>query len=411
MKLSSTITFFSTMLIAILLYILSVSLQFAERDLHDRMLFRNVDRIISKIDSEEYTNIHGFLVWKDEEIIGEHYWDSWNGDRPHMLQSATKSITALLIGIAIEEGFIREETQPVLSFFTEYIAIRQVDDHKRTLTLEDLMTMRAGMEWMEYPYHESHLARMNSERNEWTRFVLNRPMKESPGQTYAYNSGGVILLAGIIRESAGMSVQQFANQYLFEPLGITTAEWWFTDNTGLPHTGGGMRMSARDMLKIGMLVLRCGEWQGTQILECEFVNKLFRNYLSEPVTQIAGYPRGYSLLWHVFPLEPGGRMDDPSGNFIAATTTPGFALGKAAVSDTSRSTISPVLDRIIHLSVWVPKSPHEAYIYFTDNRLLESWMTVVAEVESMLGGKYELFWQPEDRENNSTLFTGSQHDI
>lgn len=278
---------------------------------------RNADHIISKIDAGEYTNIHGFQVWKDGKIIGEKYWDGWSRDRSHMLQSATKSITGLLTGIAIREDYIQNETLLVLSFFP-YYKIRNINDHKRVLTLEDLLTMRAGMDWAEYPYAKSHLAQMNAERNEWARFVLNRPIKEEPGLNYAYNSGATILLAGILREATGMSVQEFSQRYLFEPLGITSAEWWFTDNTNLPHTGGGLRMSAGDMLKIGRLVLNCGKWEDWQILDCDFVQKFYRNYLSEPLPEIAGYSRGYSLLWHVFPVDPETDMENPAGNFIAA---------------------------------------------------------------------------------------------
>lgn len=279
---------------------------------------RNADHIISKIDAGEYTNIHGFQVWKDGSIIGEKYWEGWNSDRPHMLQSATKSIAGLLVGIAVKEELIQNEIEPVLSFFSDSKDIRHINDHKKALTLEDLMTMRAGMGWVEYPYNESHLAQMNRERNEWTQFVLDQPMKEEPGLNYAYNSGASILLAGILRKAAEMSVQDFSRKYLFEPLGITSAEWWFTDNTNLPHTGGGLRMSAGDMLKIGRLVLNCGEWEDRQILDCDFVQKFYRNYLSEPLPEIAGYSRGYSLLWHVFPVDPETDMENPAGNFIAA---------------------------------------------------------------------------------------------
>lgn len=278
----------------------------------------NAKGLITKIDNGEYRNIHGFIAWQSGEIIAEQYWNGWNGDRPHTLQSATKSITGLLFGIAIKDGFIPNENQAVLSFFPDYKDIRHIDDHKQALTLEDLLTMRAGMDWKEYPYTESHLAQMNRKRHEWTRFVLDRPMQETPGQNYAYNSGATILLAGILREATRMPVQDFSARYLFESLGITSAEWWFTDNTGLPHTGGGLRLSTRDMLKIGRLVLQCGEWEGKQILDCDFANKLYRNYLSDSLPELAGYRRGYSLLWHVFPHDSDSGMENPSENFIAA---------------------------------------------------------------------------------------------
>jgi CubicO group peptidase (beta-lactamase class C family) len=318
MKILFLFQFLTASRIVMILIFISVSVQVTGSDVSERTFSRTVELLISKIDSNEYTNIHGVAVWKDGEIIGEKYWDSWNGDRPHMLQSATKSIASLLIGIAIHEGYIPDEKQKVLGFFPEYNDTGYMDVHKRALTIEDLLTMRTGMDWVEYPYYESHLARMNSNRNEWSRFVLDIPMKEAPGRNYSYNSGGTVLLAGVIREAANMPVQDFARRYLFDPLGVSTAKWWFTDRQGLPHTGGGLRMSARDMLKIGRLVLQCGSWNGKQILDCDYVNKLFSNYLSESLTNITGYTRGYSLLWHVFPVNPDINVMNSDKNFIAA---------------------------------------------------------------------------------------------
>jgi uncharacterized protein YndB with AHSA1/START domain len=88
--------------------------------------------------------------------------------------------------------------------------------------------------------------------------------------------------------------------------------------------------------------------------------------------------------------------------FVAATTQLSLS-GESIMSDTSRTTIAPVIDRVIYLTVFVPKTPAQAYAYFTENQLLQSWLTAVAEVEPKVGGKFELFWQPDDRENNSTI--------
>lgn len=276
------------------------------------------DRIISKVNLGEYDYIHGLLIWKDGRIIGEHYSDGWSRNRPHMLQSVTKSITSLLIGIAIHERFIPDTKQQVIDYFPEYDRIQNFDDHKRSVTIEDLLTMRTGMEWVEHPYQGSPLAEMNRQRGDWVKFVLDIPMREAPGQIYIYNSGGVILLGGIIESASGMSVQDFATQYFFAPLEITTAEWWFIDQRGLPHTGGGLRMTPGEMLKIGRLILQCGEWDGRQILDCDYVKKLFRNYQSKDISRVAGYSRGYSQLWHVFPMNPDLDIQDSNENFIAA---------------------------------------------------------------------------------------------
>ena len=302
-----------TVFLSVLLIIL-----FARGDGIRAQATARVERILSSIESGKYKNIDGILVWKDGNIIGEKYAGSWDRDQPHMLQSVTKSITSLLVGAALQEGFLPDLKQPVFNFFPDYHDIQNMDDFKRALTIRDLMAMQTGMDWDEHPYGGSPLARMNALRDDWIRFVLDHPMKQSPGKSFEYNSGGVILLGGIIQHAAGMKVQEFARRYLFRPLGITTAEWRFEDHQGLPHTGGGLYMAMKDMLKIGRLVLQCGKWEGRQILPCDYVRELYHNRQSGDIPDVAGHLRGYSLLWHVFPLKPIDDIDDPAQNFIAA---------------------------------------------------------------------------------------------
>ncbi len=275
------------------------------------------ENIISKIDNHEYQNIDGIMLWKDDIVIAEKFWNNWNKTKPHMLQSVSKSITSLLIGIAIHEGYISDTNQKVLDFFPSYRPIANLDEHKKALTIEDLLTMRTGMDWNEHPYQGSNLAKMNSNRNDWIRFVLDTPMKEEPGQTYSYNSGGVILLAGVIEKASGMSVQEFAQKYLFEPLGIGSAEWWFSDHQGLPHTGGGLNLAAMDMIKTGLLILQKGEWDSQKILSEEYVETLFQNHITDKLRDVQGYQLGYSYLWHVFPIDPNQNFESTE-KFIAA---------------------------------------------------------------------------------------------
>jgi len=277
-----------------------------------------VEQLLSKFESGKYEHIDGVLAWSNGSIIGEKYAGSWDRDQPHMLQSVTKSITSLLVGAALYEGFLPDLEQPVLDFFPDYHDIQNLDDFKRALTVSDLLTMQTGMDWDEHPYEGSPLARMNAQRDDWIRFVLDHPMKQAPGHSYRYNSGGVILLGGLIRQAAGMKVQDFAERYLFNPLNISTAEWRFEDHRGLPHTGGGLYMAPKDLLKIGRLVLQCGRWEGRQIIPCDYIRAFYRNRQSGDIPDVNGYLRGYSLLWHVFPLKQNTGVDDPDRNFIAA---------------------------------------------------------------------------------------------
>jgi len=278
---------------------------------------RNSEAIISKIDDGEYKNIDGFIVWQNDKLITENYWESWDRDKPHNLQSVTKSITSLLIGIAIQQEYIKNIDQKIIPFFPNY-KIPSNDSLKNKITIENLLAMQAGMDWNEHPYSGSQLDGMNSTKNDWISFVLDIPMKNSPGESYNYNSGGTILLAGILEKASGNSVQEFADDYLFNPLDIKSAKWWFKDNRGLPHTGGGLSMAAKDMLKIGRLILQCGKWNDIQILSCGYINRLFVNHQEKPIPKVSEFRRGYSLLWHVFPLNHKNKSNHFQNNFIAA---------------------------------------------------------------------------------------------
>jgi CubicO group peptidase (beta-lactamase class C family) len=223
----------------------------------------------------------------------------------------TKSVTSLLVGVALDQGRIGSVEQPVLDLLTRYADLRGVDPRRDHLRVQDLLGMRGGLDWREEPYAGSDLDTLNRSSGDWVRFVLDRPMREAPGSSWQYNSGGVIVLAGVLRDTTGMDPAEFARSSLFEPLGIRAANWFRAPFDGLPHTGGGLSLRARDMAKLGELVLRRGR-RGERPVVSEAWLDSSTARRSGPFT-FWGRPVYYAYLWWLFPRSDGPDVIAASG--------------------------------------------------------------------------------------------------
>ena len=247
---------------------------------------------------------HSLLVVRRGRLVVEEYFQGSGPDDVHTQQSVTKSVTSLLVGAAVDRGLIRSEGERVLDFFPEHADLRGADARRDAMTLADLLTMRTGLAWSEEPYEGSDLQHLNDSRGDWVRFVLDRPMREAPGTRWQYNSGGTIVLAGAPRRAAG-NVVEFARRALFEPLGIRGERWVLSPYDGLPHTGGGLQLRARDMARLGELVLRDGRAGERQVISAEWMRDSARR-AAGPIA----WPRPvhYGRLWWLFPARGGGRQ-------------------------------------------------------------------------------------------------------
>jgi CubicO group peptidase (beta-lactamase class C family) len=189
----------------------------------------------------------------------------WRGGELHTLQSVTKSVTATLIGIAMQQGKITSIQQPLLSFFDGY-DLSRVDPRLTKATLADLLTMRTGIEWHETdrPLDSTNTTLRLEQSPDWIRFTLAQPMDAEPATSWVYNSGGSALMAQVVRHATGMHADAYARQHLFEPLGIRFH--WKKTPTGHPDTEGGLYLSPLDLAKVGQLYMDDGVWSGKRIL-------------------------------------------------------------------------------------------------------------------------------------------------
>jgi len=200
---------------------------------------------------------------------GETVW-SWHAsgqDRLSAVYSITKSVLSLLVGIAIHEGLIGGPDDRI----GDYLLLPK-DGHPRlsSIRLRHLLTMTSGIDWPDFD--KPYWAMKRSA--DGVKFVLSRPVAHEPGTVFAYNTGGSHLLAAILAAAAGSSVLDYARKRLFEPLGIRRVKW--NALHGIHEGGTGLYLKTEDLLKIGMLTVQEGVWEGRRIVPAEWIRESTR---------------------------------------------------------------------------------------------------------------------------------------
>jgi CubicO group peptidase (beta-lactamase class C family) len=223
----------------------------------------------------------------------------YKGGELHTMQSVSKSITSLLIGIAIGRGELPGVEAPVLDHLKGYRP--SGDPRQARMHIRHVLAMTTGIGWDEdsVPYTDpaNSCARMEASRD-WVQFVLDQPMVEEPGARFVYNSGATQLLSAVLRQATGASADDYARERLFGPLGIERFHWKRTP-TGLPDTEGGLYLAPRDLAKLGLLLLRDGVWEGGRVLPQGWVrDSTARSVVADAD---ADKPYDYGFQWWLVP--------------------------------------------------------------------------------------------------------------
>lgn len=254
---------------------------------------RVADKIIETDNRVFFKNVESLIIYFQGKIIFEKYYHGYPKDSLHQLQSQTKSIVSLLMGIAVDHGFIKDENVPVSAYFPEYFGTGA--NLRSRLGIKDLLTMSSGFEWEEMiPLDDPKNDNINMYRsNNWLKYALTRSMSREPFSEFKYNSGCPMIVAGIIEKSTKMKLGDFAEKYLFGPLGIEEY-YWLKDSTGFCHAGGGLFLKPRDMLKIGTVVLNKGKWDNSQIVSENWIKRATQSYFRTSFDN-----SGYGYFWWV----------------------------------------------------------------------------------------------------------------
>lgn len=280
--------------------------------------------------NKDYSNIAGMVVLKDGKTLYENYFNECTATSRIHVYSVTKSIISILIGIAIDKGYIKSINQKVLDFFPDY-TVKRREKTIQNVTLKDLLTMTAPYKYKFTPYIKYFTS------DDWVKFTLD--LLGGRGQIGKFRYTPLIgpdILSGILVKATGQSVFDFAKENLFSPLGITVLgnvifqskeeqlafnksnniSGWVADQAGVNTGGWGLTLSPTDMAKIGRLYLDGGMWNGKQIISTGWINESTKEHSRwEKINLSYGY-----LWWIIDGKEHAYAAMGDGGNVIYFNT-------------------------------------------------------------------------------------------
>ncbi len=233
-----------------------------------------ISKLFKAINDDTYSNLHCLLILRNNKLVFEEYFtgnDIWNGetvfdrDTKHDIFSVTKSFNSALFGIALEQGKINSLDDKLSSYFPEYSD--SFTDVTMEISLKDLLTMSSGTHWNEglpvYDPHNTYGVMISI--YDPIKYLLELPMTTDPGMSFIYNTGSSVLLGEIIYKATGLKVTEFAENYLFNYLGIEDYDWESISNN-IINTDSSLWITPRSMAKLGLLYLNKGKINGVQVI-------------------------------------------------------------------------------------------------------------------------------------------------
>lgn len=292
------------------------------------------------IRSGEFKKIGSVLVARHGKLVYEGYYDGDSGTLRDT-RSATKSIPDILVGIAIQQKKLSGVDVRVLQLLPERARkMQNRDPRKNEITVEDFLTMSSPLECDDW----NDASRGNEERmyviEDWAQFILDLPIRgrmhvgahsEAPkyGRYFSYCTGGVFVLSEVLQKATGERTDLFARGKLFTPLGISDEQWVYSP-LGIPQTGGGLRLTSRDLLKLAEMYRAGGTWRGKRVVDETWVK-----ISTQPHVQIDDVTE-YGYLWWLKSFKSGNKsypaffMSGNGGNKIAVF--PGLELAVVITS-------------------------------------------------------------------------------
>ena len=253
-----------------------------------------INELLNHILDGNIRDIHSVLIVKNGRLVLEEYFYGYARQKTHSAMSVSKSITSILIGIAKDQKKIPGTDKKIYDFFPSHKDISRAD-LKNTICLKHVLSMTAGLDWNDWDYPDtdprnSSLAMIRSD--DWIKFVLERKAVDTPGKNFVYSNGLTMVLGEVLRNATGVYADKFAEQYLFDPLGISDFSWEKLPD-GTIITAWGLKLRPRDMAKIGYMMLKDGKWKDKQIVSSAWVRESTK-------AQVEGdmlFGTGYGYQW------------------------------------------------------------------------------------------------------------------
>ncbi|MGB6034986.1 MAG: serine hydrolase [Cryomorphaceae bacterium] len=217
----------------------------------------------------ENRNSNALLVLHKGQLQLEQYWNETTKESTSNSMSMAKTITAILIGIAIDEGHIKSETEPASTYIAEW-----ADDERNSITIEDLLRMQSGLRndgSTENLFSDAVTMYLGTEVE---KTALKIPLEKEPASVFDYNNANTQILGIILERVTGLPIETYTSSKLWQPIGAADAGWWLDREDGMPKTYCCYFAQAEDWMILGQLILQNGRWNGQQIVSETWINKM-----------------------------------------------------------------------------------------------------------------------------------------
>ncbi|HEY2780166.1 MAG TPA: serine hydrolase [Steroidobacteraceae bacterium] len=255
--------------------------------------------LYADMERDSHADLKGIVVVRDGRLVSEHYFNGDDAGTLHDIRSATKSITSLLMGIAIDKGVVRGVEEPISKYLPDL-----PKDGKEKITVRDLLNMRSGLDADDVepasPGNEDTLNRSS----DWIRTVYAVPMKRAPGEKYVYASINAFLAGAIIENASHMRLDEFAEKNLFAPLAIRKFKWESVPVNRITGQGN-FSITTRDAAALGQMVLDGGAVDGHRIVARKWIDASLSRQVG--ISDSDPYADFYGFMWYTKdePLETG----------------------------------------------------------------------------------------------------------
>jgi CubicO group peptidase (beta-lactamase class C family) len=278
--------------------------------------------------SGRYGQVTSLWIEQNDKLVYEHYFQDTTPETRHNMRSVGKTVTGMLLGLAIDKGFIASANSLVAPFFDDLRPFDHDDPRKEAMTLEDLLTMSGPLECDDW----NSFSRGNEERmylvEDWSAFFLNLPIKNRPsweipdsdggfGRLFSYCTAGAQLLGEVVERASEEAAADFAARYLFGPLGITNPKWNYA-SSGKAHLGGGLELTTSEWARLARLYVNQGRLGARQIISTAWIDRSFSDYVQ------IDEQTNYGYFWWRPRYEIGGEtfaanvMNGSGGNRVYA---------------------------------------------------------------------------------------------
>lgn len=264
----------------------------------------SIENLIDAIYSTEHKDFRGLVVIKENQVVIEEYFNTYMWNTIHDIRSAGKSVTALLLGVAMKEGLIESLDQSIYSLFSKNKDLSINEDYRK-IKLRHVLDMSSGLDADSDDWRTPGQSSNWISRNDWKEYVLNIELKSSPGENFVYADIHALLVGLAIEEASGMSLKDYAQKKLFDPLGIQQV-YWFTNTSNQTGAAGNLYLTTLDFAKLGLLITNEGTWNNQQIISNNYIEELI-NTKNPAIGDWFFMADSYGMFWYKATREFAGK--------------------------------------------------------------------------------------------------------